>query len=69
MVVDVASRKSSFAFAPDVVGSFGVLQEGGDENSYLRELRREAVRLSALPENPSGRKGRGLCWKNFLLYF
>jgi hypothetical protein len=36
MVVDVASRKSSFAFAPDVVGSFGVLQEGGDELLFAR---------------------------------
>jgi len=53
MVVDVASRKFSFAFAPDVVGSFEVPQEGGDGDSYLLELRREAVRLSTLSEDPS----------------
>jgi len=57
MVVDASSRKFSFAFAPDVVGSFGVPQEGGDGDSYLRELRREAVRLFTLSEDPSGEGG------------
>ena len=57
MVMDVASRKFSFAFAPDVVGAFGVPQEGGDGDSYLLELLREAVRLSTLSEDPSGEGG------------
>ena len=69
MVVDVASRKFAFTFAPDVVGSFGVFQKGEDENSYLRELRREAVRLSALPENPSWEGGSGSVLAEFLALF
>jgi hypothetical protein len=57
MIVDMASRNFSFAFAPDVVGSFEVPQERGDGDSYLLELRREAVRISTLSEDPSGERG------------
>ena len=51
-----------------MVGSFGVFQ-GEDENFYLQELRREAVRLSTLPENPSREGGSGSVLAEFPALF
>jgi len=68
MLVDVASRIFSFAFAPDVMGSFGVPREGGDENSYLRELRGEAETIHVARESLRGGMVE-VCWRKFLLFF
>jgi hypothetical protein len=52
MLVDVAARRFSFRFARDRVGSFIV--PGGKEEGqpYLNELRREALKMSALCLDP-----------------
>jgi hypothetical protein len=65
VIVDVASRKYSFAFAPDQAGSFVVPGvEGEEKEPYLVYLQREVSELSTLSQNlPRGVRTR--FWKRF----
>ena len=46
MVVDVASRKFSFGFAPSCVGTFSVPNWDGEVEPYLQNLREEASNIA-----------------------
>jgi hypothetical protein len=50
MVIDVASRKFSFGFAPSCFGTFSILKWDGEVEPYLKNLREEASNMATVSE-------------------